>query len=259
MKQDSRRVSRRNFIRVSSFVVLYPAIQSPFLSCAAFRPNEKVDWSKAENTSDRGGIMTVKEINGNAYLNGSILKPTAIIKSGQTVEVTSGFLHASLPDGSLIKLSQQASLTVDLDSERGGTLTLNKGALLSVIRKSKRKPYFIRNASALIGVKGTVVFTEVLTSGQKKTSTFPSNATDYFCNCNGSIDYLNPNKVFQKSSVSDYHEASFLIPKGNNIQFKRAGFLLNHSDDEIYNLIQTMEGKKHDTNWLFPKNTMPSY
>lgn len=248
---------RRDFIKIGSGIILYPIFTTPF-ACTTSIP-EKSNWHSKGYTPDHNGQLQIIDMDGLARIDGKSLKAGMSISRGELLTVDSGSLHASLPNGSMIKLSQKAIISVDLDSQEGGFIHVKKGAVLSVIRPHKKRPIMIKIASAVVGVRGTVCFTQVLSDEDKQNPIIPQKASDYFCLCNGAIDYLNSSLDSIQLDKSDYHSAKFLIPEHNRLVFKDAGFLLNHSDSEITSLIDLMPGTKDSNDWLFQKKNNSYY
>ncbi|MBU3917719.1 hypothetical protein KKA14_19500, partial [bacterium] len=110
--------------------------------------------------------------------------------------------------------------------------------------------YLIRNSSAVIGIKGTVFYTQVLSEEDKEEGRIPQEASDYFCLCDGDIDFLTKEFDTLKSEKATYHNGFFLLSNQGEINFKKADFLLNHSDSEIIDLIKNMKGEKHRIDWI---------
>ena len=249
--KESVALKRRKFIVIGSQLLLIPLIGSGLNACGQFLGSEPVDWISLNQSNDHAGEILIESLKGTALVGNRALQEGKRIKNREVIQLKSGIVFASLPDGSVLKLSNQAIVEFDIDSKKGGIITLKKGGLLAAIRKSPRQPTLIKNASALVGIKGTVFYTQVLTDKDKQNPAIPKNASDYFCICNGTIDYLNQQWIPQKTSRGIHHNAYFLKPKSQNLDFQYANWLLNHSDDEILELINTMKGEKHKTNWLF--------
>ncbi len=67
------------------------------------------------------------------------------------------------------------------------------------------------------------------------------------------MDYLDQKQQPFFDDSAKHHSARFLIPGENQLELRKTRFLLNHSDKQIYELIQKMEGIKHNHRWLFPR------
>jgi len=251
------KLPRRDFIKIGSGIIIYPLIATPF-SCTTPDP-PKTNWRSEEHSSDHLGQLRIIDVNGLASFDGKPLAPGMSISKGQLLTVNSGHVHAALPDGSMVRLSQKAEISVDLDSKEGGLIEVKNGAVLSVVRPRRKRPVLLKMASAVIGVRGTVCFAQVINEEDKQNPKIPKNATDYFCLCNGEIAYLNSTLDSVKLDKSEYHSAKFLIPEKSGLVFKDAGLLLNHTDSEIKTLIDLMPGAKHPSDWLFPSNKKPYY
>ncbi|MBU2515805.1 FecR family protein [bacterium] len=243
-------VTRRRFIKVGSQLIIFPLFGTQINSCGKLLTPQLVEWTSLVQTNDHAGEIIIDAVEGDAMVNNVSVVKGLKLKNGVTLELKTGVVFMSLPDGSVLKLSKKATVEFDVDSRKGGIIILKQGGLLAVVRKSTQKPYLIRNASALVGIKGTVFYTQVLSPEDKQQSNIPDDASDYFCICNGIIDYLDQQWNLQKTSKGVHHMAYFLKTNGQNIDFEYAGWLLNHSDDEIYKLIETMKGEKHPTDWI---------
>lgn len=246
----SQSISRRRFIKLGSSVIVIPLLGFNTTACRYLIPPVIDNWDELSEAGDSQGELVIERVEGQVQSEGAVLNPGDRIPSGQMVVLKSGYVFASLPDQSMIKLSNKAELTVDLDSQKGGVLNLKRGGLLAAVRKSTVKPYLVRNASAMIGVRGTVLFTQVLMPEDKEDRRIPESATDYFCICNGKIDFLTQSMSRVRSDRAVYHNAYFLKPDGEAFELNRAGFLLNHSDDEIKEVIMGMKGPKLPTRWM---------
>lgn len=256
--ENVSQISRRQMISLSSAIALIPMLGLSLSSCRYLFPSEIDNWEALSTASDGQGTLRLEKLDGEARIGARNLTSGSIIGRNETIELHSGTALLSLPDKSVIKLSRGAVLSSDLDSRKGGVLTLKKGGILAVVDKSRRKPYLLRNASAVIGIKGTVFYSQVLSSEDRKQGRIPESATDYFCLCNGQMDILVDDFARVKSDRAEYHNAYFLQAINNSLDIKPAGFLLNHSDDEISDVIREMPRWKHRTDWLYSTSGMYS-
>jgi hypothetical protein len=110
--------------------------------------------------------------------------------------------------------------------------------------------------TATIGIKGTVVFRQIFREDemdaramQGKTYTRPRNLTDYFCTCNGEVDFLrNNDKSLITSEKAAAHSSSFL--DSSNAKLLAKAPMVNHFDREIDRVIDLQDGVKHDKGFL---------
>ena len=244
--------SRRKLLVFGRDIVLVSALTGVLPACSSLENQVKADWDMELAGLDKSGAARIKMLDGSAWINGKNALVNARIKSNDQVTVAGGgVLLMAMADNSLIKIKGKASLTMTLDSGGGGYFEIKKGSLLSAISRRKRRPYIIKGATAMVGVKGTVLFNHVFDNTEIMDSRTPQSATDYVCICHGNIDYVDPaDTTVVKSDTGYHHSASFVSAGSGQMEFQKAGFLLNHSDQEIYDLIEQMEGEKLDRRWL---------
>lgn len=222
-------------------------------ACSISRSDRDEKWQGTLQPVDGKGRATVRKLSGSVTADSRTLAEGDTLSSGAIVTLaTASRLVLALPDRSVLQLKEASRLKLDLDSDQGGDLTLHYGSLLSVITSRRRSRYYrIKGAAAQIDVKGTVSFLQTFKPGSDRDADIPGRATDYFCICNGEIDYLNPaGNRREKTLNTDYHKPYFLYPEGNRIGFIETDQLLNHDDREIAELISQMKSPKHDTRWL---------
>jgi len=244
---QTTKLSRRHFLKLTTGFTIATGISFSINSCSA-----PYDWQNSLLNNDHSGFLTVSEIAGVAKINGKEIYKGNRLANNADISLLQGSLRLSLPDKSIIEMNHKASIKADLDSKTGGLIHHKKGALLSVIQKKTRRPLIIKSVDAQFGIRGTVCFTQILSDEDKLNPRVPQKANSYFCICNGSMDYLNQNQQQFSDDKASHHSARFLIPGKNQLELQKTRYLLNHSDEQIYELIQKMEGKKHDDNWLFP-------
>ncbi|MBT4290501.1 MAG: hypothetical protein HOD92_24500 [Deltaproteobacteria bacterium] len=245
---QTTKLSRRHFLKLTAGLTITTGIGSTINSCST-----PYDWQNSLLNNDHSGHLTVNEIIGMAKINGKKIYRGNKLANNADISLLQGMLRLSLPDKSIIELNHKATIKVDLDSKTGGMIHHKKGALLSVIQKKTHRPLIIKSADVQFGIRGTVCFTQILSDEDKLNSRVPQKANSYFCICNGAMDYLDQQSQPFSKDRANHHSAHFLIPGKNQLELQKTRFLLNHSDEHIYELIQKMEGKKHDTRWLFPK------
>lgn len=242
------KLPRRYFLKLATGLTITSGFNLALNSCST-----PFDWQNSLLSNDHSGYMTVTEIEGVAKVNGRAIFQGDILANNSEIKLFAGQLRLSLPDLSLIELNHKASIRPDLDSKAGGQIHHLKGSLLSIIRKKTPKPLIIKSADAQFGIRGTVCFTQILSKEDKTNRYVPQKANSYFCICNGMIDFLDQDQHRFKQDSANHHSANFLIPGTKQLEFQKTKYLLNHSDELIFQLIQKMAGKKHDDSWLFPK------
>jgi len=244
--------SRRKLLLHGRDIVLASALTYGISACSLSEKKVKTDWDKDLASFDNQGSAFIKKLSGKAVIGDISARTDAEVKSGDEVQVAGGgVVLLAMADNSLIKVTGRASLTMRLDSKGGGYFQIKRGSVLSAISRRKKRPYIYKGATAMVGVKGTVLFNHVFDGEETMDSRTPESATDYVCICHGNIDYVDPtDSRVVKSDTGFHHSAKFIGAKNGEMQFQKAGFLLNHSDQEIYDLIEEMEGEKLDRNWL---------
>lgn len=253
--------SRRKLLVYGKDIILASALTYGIAGCSAAETQVKADWDKELVGFDKLGSARIKNLSGEATINKQKVQPGMAVKSGDMVEVAGGsVVLLAMADNSLIKVKGRASLTMTLDSAGGGLFQLKRGSLLSAISRRKKRPYIYKSATAMVGVRGTVLFNHVFDNEAPMDSRTPDSATDYVCICNGQIDYLDPKETRVVSSDRGiHHSARFVGSANGQMKFQKAGFLLNHSDQEIYDLIEQMEGDKLNTGWLMLDKKSDTY
>ena len=246
-------MNRREILIIGRNLLLTSMAAGLPLGCSISRSAGEDEWVGKIRPVDGKGTAIVKDLSGPAYTGSGSVSIGDTVPSGAVFTTVAGTrMVLSLPDRSVLQLKDESRLKLDLDSEEGGDLTLQYGALLSVVtNKRRRRSYRIKGAAAQVDVKGTVCFLQTFKPGVKNPAVVPAGATDYFCICNGAIDYLNPaGSKKEMSSSATHHKPYFLYPDGENVGFIESMNLLNHDDREILSLIDRMDGRKHDRHWL---------
>ena len=214
-----------------------------------------IDWRAAFEAKSGEGEALVKSLVGEGYAGKRKLALGAKVPSGQRLRVSrEGVMVLALPDRTVMKVTGEAELTLHIDATSGGVYNLALGAVLSVV--PRHNLYLAMGPTAAIGVKGTVFFREV--KGEKRDMmmsmegpvAMPPDITDYFCNCNGEVDYLGD---LQRGEVvrndRARHHNSFFLKTDGRLQLVKAP-MLDHFDDEIDRLIDIQEPPRHDKTWL---------
>jgi hypothetical protein len=217
---------------------------------------EAVNWRDEFAQVPTGGQGRVKEIKGRATVNGRTLALGDIVRSGETLRVApSGHVIVSVQGGTIFNLRGEATLEFNASPGTTGLFRLAAGALLSVVPRGGR--YLVQGPAATIGIKGTVSYRQVFREDEfearatkGRTYSRPRNLTDYFCTCNGAVDYLrNEDRSLAASDQTGYHNAFFLDPAAG--QMRNSAPLINHFDEDIDYLIGLQDGEKHDRSFLF--------
>ncbi len=245
-------IKRREFLMFGRNALVMSALSGGLAACAKSGSPLVVDWSKIMSQLNQNGGTTVRKVIGTGMAGRTPLSANQFITAGTRISVDSDSqLFLELADYSVLKISGKASLTLNLDKQSGGELDVHYGSLLAAITPRGRRRYIIKGTAAMIGVKGTVCFIHVFEGSDLKDTRIPTDTTDYFCLCNGLIDFLNPaNSQLVWSDKATYHNARLVKPVSDGITLQKTGFLLNHSDKEILELIDLMKGKKLDRHWL---------
>lgn len=247
-------MNRRTFLEISSGVIAGSMLGLPLLSCSSSTPTPPpVDWSQAIQTYTFTGKAILKEIEGVAFINTKKAYPGDNLNSYDELFVRKkSIVYVTLQDSSIFKVKGPSHIIFQLDKTSGGIIQLKAGSLLSVVPRRKKRPYILKMASVAIGIRGTVCFSHVINKQSPPIKKAPDNATDYFCICNGNIDYLDQTHTTITSAEAEHHNAFFIEPGPEHIKLSSAGYLYDHDDTEIYNLIEKMEGEKHPQDWLVP-------
>jgi hypothetical protein len=83
-----------------------------------------------------------------------------------------------------------------------------------------------------------------------KTATLPGKGLrDYFCTCNGAVDFLRAADYgLLLSDSADHHSSVFLNPENPKLAEKFE--MINHFDRDIKAAIDLQDGPKHDAKFL---------
>lgn len=217
----------------------------------------KLAWGEGQ-TREGGGTVVALEglawVNGReAHLGGSVLAGE-VVKGAPEASVVLRF-----PDNSLVKLKGEFEFRVD-GGESSSFWALIKGALLAIVTKGSR--YSLSTPTAVVGVRGTVFFHEVLRQktlsglsgavipAMGRAPSPPPDAAEYFCLCNGHAVPSSLERKQDKEIVSQYHTSFFVYPERDGLRLV-PGFLWNHTDREILDLVKHQEGPQHDMEWIY--------
>ena len=208
---------------------------------------DAIDWEKLLRTAKPEGYGIVKQLTGRAFSGGRV-------ESGEQIQVSKGGkLILAMSDKSVFQMFGPTTLDLILSMMREGILNLLFGSLLSVVPKRNR--YLVMGPTGTIGIKGTVFFRQVFPDDQVMVHTMegemrtPAGVNDYFCNCHGEVEYLQPEtaETFYNDRA-EYHNAFFLDPRTPGLLMKAP--MINHDDKQIKAMIDLQEEPKHDATWL---------
>lgn len=217
-----------------------------------------IDWKRLFKGTPQGGSAKVQSLTGKATSNHKPIQQGDQVTSGSRVLVQEGGeLVLSLEDGTTFKLKGKAALVLDLATKSGGVLKLLLGSLLAAVPTNRQNHYMIEGPTASIGIKGTVFFRQVFSEEERRgdklvgKTKIPNGVLDYFCTCNGEVDYLDPNdKKFMQRVEAHHHASYYLSKKGDKVKAVPAGVMLSHTDQEVHSLIKEMPKSKHTDDWL---------
>lgn len=250
--------NRRGLFIVGGRIVAGATLSLALDRYALAQPEEGESWRHLFFTMPKGGTGKVKQVMGMAFANKRTLRVGATVHAGERLRVARrGSLVISIQDRTLLWIKEETVLDFSPSPRKTGVLNLVSGSLLAVVPVGNR--YLVGGPYATVGIKGTVFYRQVF-SGNEHTGvamedrrvTLPGKGLrDYFCTCNGSVDYLR--KSDQSLIVSDtaqHHNAFFLNPKNPKLleKFK----MINHFDRDIQAAIDLQDEPKHDSSWLQP-------
>jgi hypothetical protein len=158
-----------------------------------------------------------------------------------------------MSDRSVFQFTGPASLNLILSMMHEGILNLLLGALLAVVPRDNH--YLVAGPTGTVGIKGTVFFREVYAKEQTTVQGMdtryvtPKGVKEYSCNCNGEIEYLEPEAVRPfMSDRAEHHNSYYLNPAMPGRLMKAP--MVNHTDEQIKALIALQDGDKHDAGWI---------
>ena len=173
----------------------------------------------AAQAQSRSNIV---ELLGDAFVNGSRLRPQQTVQTGDLIETGPGSNLIFVVGNSSFQMRQNSRMTV----ERGNSLSavsvlrLLTGAVASVWGKGNNRQIITPTLTA--GIRGTGVYTEVFSS---------QNNRSFFCNCYGTVSMsAGGDKTVSQSS---YHQSFWgeAEPKAGRSLTPAAA--INHSDEEL--------------------------
>lgn len=175
-------------------------------------------WSAAF-AQQRSNIV---ELEGDAMLNGAVLRPDATVQTGDVIETSSKSRLVFVIGNSSFHVRQNSRLAV----ERGETLNavsllrLLTGAVVSVWGRGGNRRIVTPTLTA--GIRGTGVYSEV----------FPEkDSRSYLCNCYGTVDVSTASE--KVTSVSEYHQAFWADKRDTDDVVLSPAKAINHTDEEL--------------------------
>jgi ferric-dicitrate binding protein FerR (iron transport regulator) len=248
--------SRRGVFVIGGQVIAGASLEQALERLATAQPREALDWKRLFSKKPEGGTGRVKQVTGIAFANQRVLSLGATVESGEQLRVAkASSLVVSIQDNTLLQIRENTVLDFAPGTHNSGVLNLIAGALLTVMPRDHR--YLVHGPVAVIGVKGTVFYRQVFT--EQETSALAmedqrvrvpgTGIKDYFCTCNGSVDYLRADDLsLVASDTAQYHNAFMLNPKNPKLLEKFP--MVNHFDQDIRAAIQLQDGPKHDSSFL---------
>ncbi len=248
--------TRRQLFHIGGRLVVGSILLSALPETREVQAQEAINWRNLFSQVPRGGGGKVKDLSGMAFANQRQLKVGAAVNSGEQLRVTKGSqLVVSASNNAIFQMKGEAVVDFHVGTEQSGLLNLALGQVLAVVPKGHR--YLVMGPTATIGIKGTVFFRQIFREDERvaqamkgKTYTRPKNLTDYFCTCNGAVDFLrNNDRAIITSDKAEVHSSEFLDPASAKLLSKAP--MINHFDEEIERLIGMQEGEKHYKGFLY--------
>jgi hypothetical protein len=247
--------TRRQFFNVGGRIVAGSLLLSALPRSPEAQAQEAINWRNLFSEVPKGGGGKVKDMIGSAFANQRPLKTGDSVASGEQLRVTKGSqLVISASDNAIFQMRGEAVVDFNVGTQKSGVLNLVLGSILAVVPTGHR--YLMAGPTATIGIKGTVVFRQIFREDELearamkgKTYTRPKNLTDYFCTCNGAVDFLrNKDRSLVASDKAEVHSSEFLDPTLPKLLNKAP--MINHFDKEIERVIDMQDGEKHDKSFL---------
>ncbi|MDH4246769.1 MAG: FecR family protein [Deltaproteobacteria bacterium] len=249
------RISRRYFLAQGKRLLTLSSLGALFGALGLPRSTAGQDWSQLASQRPRGGFGTVKDIAGEASAAGRVLRKNSRVESGERIQVeVGGRLILSLSDNTIMRINGNTVLELDIGSNRTGLFRLIVGSLLTVM--PTKNLYLVQLPTAVVGIKGTVFFQQIFHPGEttalgmeNKQLTIPQGIREYFCLCNGAVDFMNTGnlKAFY-SDAAEHHNSYYIDPRQEGKLIKAP--MVNHDDKQIRGLINLQEGPKHSSEFL---------
>ncbi|MCZ6627967.1 MAG: hypothetical protein O7E56_07025 [SAR324 cluster bacterium] len=247
-------ITRRKLLTMGGKSLLAGAAGAGLGASLLHTPAHAVDWGALLNMMMPDGFGIVKKLVGEAFADERPLQVGSRVPSGAKINVgAKSRMILSMSDRSIFQFSGPASLELLLSMMRQGILNLFFGAFLAVVPRDNH--YLVSGPTGFIGIKGTIFYREVYpreemtVQGMEGPLVTPPGAKEYFCNCNGEVEYLGePAQTPVHIDRSDYHHSFYLDPSRPDLRVKAP--MVNHTDEEIKALIRLQTGRKHDASWI---------
>jgi len=248
--------SRRGMFVIGGQVFAGATLAAAWERLALAQGQEAVDWKRIFSAKAEGGTGTVKRVTGAAFANQRVLAVGKQVQAGEQLRVAKGAsLAVSIQDGTLLQIREDTVLDFAPSRNKTGLLNLVAGGLLAVMPAGNR--YLVTGPASVIGIKGTVFYRQVFTEHQTtaramegRTATLPGQGLrDYYCTCNGAVDFLRTeDQSLIASDTAQHHNSFFLNPSNPKLLEKFE--MINHFDRDIKAAIDLQDGPKHDASFL---------
>ena len=204
------RISRRDFIRTGlsvTFISLFTRV--PF---RLFSSQEVEPW--VEPIEAR-----VSFISGEFFINGIKAEAGDNIVEKDTIRTGDrSEADIEIKNYAIFHMKENTIIEIN-DVVAEGRVKVKRGGFLAIVKKGKE--FQVSTPTVLAGVRGTVLFVNVL-----------SDDTAYFCDCDGKVDIIDSRSMSQLQSVeSEYHTAFYIRKAGKGVQITRAAQLYHHDSD----------------------------
>lgn len=249
------KISRRFFLAEGARLITYGSLGG--LAAAMAWPGRAhgQDWGALFRSRPTGGHGTVKDLRGQASAAGRPLAAGARVASGEQIRVgPNSRLILSLSDHTILRINAGTVVSLEVGVSRTGFFRLLVGSLLTVLPTGNR--YLVHLPTATVGIKGTIFFQQIYAPGEtvavdrdQGRVTIPEGIGEYFCLCNGLADFMG--KLETTPFFSDdsyYHNSYYIDPRLPNPMVPAPQ--LNHTDEQIRDLIRRQDGPKHNTAFL---------
>ena len=213
------------------------------------------EWTELSRVRPAGGFGIVKELWTEASAAGRPLRKGSRVESGEEIRVPRGNLMTlSLSDNTILRINGGTTVTLEIGADRRGFFRLLVGSILTVM--PTRNFYLAYLPTAVIGIKGTVFFQQIFHPGEttargmnNKPFAIPGGVREYFCLCNGAVDFLNTGDLGAFFTDKAEHHNSYFIDPSRPEKLVKAP-MVNHDDSEIRYLIYLQDGPKHSSKFL---------
>jgi len=205
------RIDRRSFLRLGAGVFTAALFTRVPLSLFSSQ-DEMEDWA-APKAARVGYLVGKLLINGRGAQQGEEIVEGDLLQTKDNSEADIEIKNYAI-------FHMKANTTVEVnDIFKDAGVTVKKGWFLTIVRSGKS--FTVKTPMVLAGVRGTVLFVNVLDEQRI-----------YLCDCNGNVDLLEGSgKHRLKSIESEYHSAFNLKSTGSGLQITRAGLFYHHDRD----------------------------